>query len=391
MTHSSYCTRASQRYFYGIAVRAIAFGIAAFGLLHPGVARSAEDYEIWALDQGTHVVHIFNSKLEEVARIDMTAHGVKVPHMIDFTSDHAYAAVASTASGDVTMIRTKDRAVVDVLKTGPGTHMAVVMPNDSTIIADLIGDPKVPNDGKLVEITADLQNGAFKIARSLVIADDPLFKASSDKFGDVGAVCHEYTADGRYAYVTLGPALKDGGLVVLDTQSFTLVAAYPPSELKVNCGTVLTPDGKHMFVNGGSADTGVWYALNTTTHKVVRQGESRGHDAHGTWVTPDGREVWMVNRVTSNGIVIDPGTLEVRAELTDIGPTPDIIAMSPDSRFAFITLRGPNPVTAPHVAKGKTPGFAVVDIAQRKLVKVVQPAEGNDKSDFHGIGVRVIR
>jgi DNA-binding beta-propeller fold protein YncE len=145
-----------------------------------------------------------------------------------------------------------------------------------------------------------------------------------------------------------------------------------------------------MLVNGGSADAGLWYAFDTTTHKQVRQGDSRGKDAHGVWATPDGREVWMVNRVSSNGIVIDAKTLDVVAELTDIGPTPDIVAMSPDSKLAFITLRGPNPVTAHHVAKGKTPGFAVIDVAGRKLVKVVQPAEGNEKSDFHGIGVRVL-
>ncbi len=99
----------------------------------------------------------------------------------------------------------------------------------------------------------------------------------------------------------------------------------------------------------------------------------------------------MVNRVTSNGIVIDPKSLEIVADLKDIGPTPDIITMSPDSQFAFISLRGPNPVSAPHVAKGTTPGFAVINIRERKLVKIVQPAQGNDKSDFHGIGVRVIR
>jgi hypothetical protein len=64
--------------------------------------------------------------------------------------------------------------------------------------------------------------------------------------------------------------------------------------------------------------------------------------------------------------------------------------MSPDGARAFISLRGPNPVSAPHVAVGETPGFAVIDIAERTLLQVVQPAEGNENSDFHGIGVRVI-
>jgi hypothetical protein len=99
----------------------------------------------------------------------------------------------------------------------------------------------------------------------------------------------------------------------------------------------------------------------------------------------------MVNRVSSNGIVLDAATLERKSELTDLGKTPDIIAMAPDGERAFITLRGPNPVTAHHVAVGETPGFAVIDIAGRTLEEVVQPAEGNAQSDFHGIGVRVLR
>jgi hypothetical protein len=390
MITSSRCANALRTGPIAVASRILALGLVAGSLLGP-VTANAQDYEIWALDQGTNLVHVFNSKLDEVARIDMAAHGVRVPHMVDFTSDHAYAFIASTASGDVSVIRTADRSVVAVLKTGPGTHMAVVKPDDSAAIADVIGDAKVPRDGKLVEITIDRQNGAFKIGRSLVIAEDPLFKKSAERFNDVSAICQEYTADGRFAYVTLGPALKDGGLVILDTETFALAAAYPPDEFKVNCGTVPTRDGKHMFVNGGDGSVGMWYVFDTATHKVVRQGNSRGLDAHGTWATPDGREIWMVNRVSSNGIVFDAKTLEIVADLKDIGPTPDIIAMSPDSQFAFISLRGPNPVSAPHLAKGTTPGFAVVSIPERKLVKVVRPAEGNDKSDFHGIGVRVIR
>jgi DNA-binding beta-propeller fold protein YncE len=313
---------------------------------------------------------------------------VKTPHMIDFNSDQSYAVIASPGSGDTTIVRTADWTVATVVKTGPGTHMAAVKPDDSAIIVDVIGDAKVERDGKLIEITADWEAGKFEVGRSLTIAEDPLFTENSDKFKDVGAVCHDYSADGRHAYVTLGPALKDGGLVILDTVDFKLVKVYSPDQVKANCGTLLTPDGKHMLVNGGSADAGFWYAIDTGTHEIVKQGDSGGKDAHGVWSTPDGGEIWMVNRVTSNGIVLDPASLEIKAELNNIGKTPDIIAMSPDSKLAFVSLRGPNPVTAAHVAKGETPGFAVVDIKGRKLVRVIQPAPGNDKSDFHGIGVR---
>jgi DNA-binding beta-propeller fold protein YncE len=254
----------------------------------------------------------------------------------------------------------------------------------------VIGAGDVANDGKLVEITADFEAGSFEVGRSLTIADDPLFQEKADQFGDIGAVCHDYSRDGRHAYVTLGPGLANGGLVVLDTAEFKLAKVFTPDELQVNCGTLLTPDGAHMLVNGGSAEVGVWYAIDTSTLEIARQGESGGNDAHGVWATPDGSEIWMVNRVSSNGIVLDAATLERKAELTEVGKTPDIIAMSPDGARAFISLRGPNPVSAPHVAVGETPGFAVIDIAGRSLEQVIQPAEGNENSDFHGIGVRVL-
>lgn len=355
------------------------------------VAQEGGAYEIWALDQGTGIVHIHGADLKEVGRIDLTASGVKTPHMIDFNSDYSYAVIASPASGDVIVIRTEDRSVAAVLKTGPGTHMASVLPDDSAIIVDVIGAMDVERDGKLVEITSDFAAGAFEIGRSLTIAEDPLFQENAGKFKDVGAVCHDYSRDGRHAYVTLGPGLPNGGLVILDTAEFKLVKVFAPDELKVNCGTLLTPDGAHMLVNGGSADVGLWYAIDTSTLEVAKQGESGGNDAHGVWATPDGNEIWMVNRVSSNGIVLDAATLEPKGDLTEVGKTPDIIAMSPDGERAFITLRGPNPVTAPHVAKGETPGFAAIDIAGRTLEEIVQPAEGNAQSDFHGIGVRVLR
>jgi DNA-binding beta-propeller fold protein YncE len=352
-------------------------------------AAHAQGYEIWALDQGTHIVHVYDADLKEVDRIDLGAAGVRVPHMIDFSSDSSHAVIAAT-SGFTVVIRAEGREIVAQLETGPGSHMASFKPDDSAILVAVIGVGDVQDDGKVVEVTADLANGKFEIGRSLAIAEDPMVQEAADRFGDIGAVCHEYSPDGRFAYVTLGPALDNGGLVVLDTESFQLVKAYPPGELKVNCGTMPTPDGRHMIVNGGSADVGIWYALDMSSHAVVKEGESRGKDAHGVWATPDGREIWMVNRVSSNGIVIDAATLEITGELSEVGKTPDIIAMSPDSQRAFITTRGPNPVTAPHVAKGETPGFAVVSIPDRKLIQIVQPAEGNEQSDFHGIGVRIM-
>ncbi len=356
----------------------------------PQLAEAAGDFEVWALDQGTHIVHIYDSELAEIDRIDLGAHGARVPHMIDFTSDHAYAFIANLGSGDVAVVRTADREVLELVKTGPRTHMAGVMPDDSAVIADVIGAADQPRTGKLVEIVVDLEAETFTVGRTLVVAEDPAVKKVADRFPETAPICHEYTPDNRHAYVTLGPGLHHGGLVIVDTGSFTVTKAFPPDVLKVNCGTALTPDGRHMLVNGGDKEVGVWYAIDTATHEVVRESSSRGHDAHGVWTTPDGREIWMINRVSDDGIIIDPESLDIIAEIDDIGDTPDIIAMSPDSRYAFFSLRGPNPKSAPHLAVGTTPGFSVVDVDERRLLRLVEPAKGNPDSDFHGIGVRVL-
>src|SRR5688572_22305641 len=232
--------------------------------------QEAKDYEIWALDQGTQMLHIYSSALEEVERVDLGAEGIRVPHMIDFTSDHAYAFIASTGSGDVTVIRTDDREIVARIPTGPGTHMAAVKPDDSAVIAAVIGVGDVQRDGKLVEIVIGA-DGSFTPGRELVIAEDPLFMAREGEFKDVSPVCHEYSRDGRLAFVTLGPALENGGLVVLDTESFALTKLFPPTEMRVNCGTVLTADGKHMIVNGGGAEAGHWYVLEVATQTVLHE------------------------------------------------------------------------------------------------------------------------
>lgn len=360
------------------------------GMLSQQTMAEGAGYEIWALDQGTHKAHVYNQDLKEVARINLGAHGLEVPHMVEFNSDGRYAAVANVGTGNVAVIRTEDYRVVDIIPTGPRTHMAGFLPDDSAILVDVIGAPDIERDGKVVAITADLDNESFEIDRELVIADDPVFQEREHEFNDVAAICHDTTADGSRAFVTLGPALEDGGLVVVDTSEMTLEKVFPPNELQVNCGTMLTPDEQHMIVNGGGPATGVWYALDVDTLDVVASDVSQGIDAHGVRNVPNGEGIWMVNRGSSDGIVIDPESLEVKDTIPDTGPTPDILDFSPDSRYAFITLRGPNPVSMPHMAEGETPGFSVLDVDTLEIVEIVEPARGNEDSDFHGIAVRPV-
>jgi DNA-binding beta-propeller fold protein YncE len=379
----------SSRLFKGLLMLALAATLSACATQVATQPRPAANYEVWAMDQGTHIVHIFNSSLQEIASIDLGSQGAKVPHMIEFTADQRYAFIANPSTGNVAVVRAPDRKLVALLSTGPRTHHAAVAPGSRSVLVSVIGAVNVPWDGKLVEMDVDLANERFTLGRTLLLADDPLFASHKSELKDSGgAVCTAFTADGRYAYVTLGPGLDEGGVVVLDTRDFRLVKVYGPGQVQANCGTLLSPDAKHMYLVGGDKEVGVVYASDVRTHQPVHRMETRGHDAHGSALTPDGKEYWLVNRVTSNAVVMDPKTHQILAELPFVGKTPDIVAISPDSRYAFITLRGPKPVTMPHLAVGETPGVAVFDIRGRNLVRLLEPAKGNELSDFHGIAVR---
>jgi DNA-binding beta-propeller fold protein YncE len=361
-------------------------------------------YETWALDQGTNKIHFIDDQLALTGVLDLGAYDVpdsdatiKVPHMIDFTSDDAWAVVASTgAPGHTTLIDARTREVRHVVETGPGSHMAAITPDDARVIVAVI------QQGKLVELTLDRANGKLVPGRSLVIAEDLKFQERATEFKAAKPICHQYTKDGKYAYVTLGPTLAEAGLVILDVESFKLHKVFPPSEVEANCGTQLSPDGTRMWVNGGSADAkdaegnvtaqgkGRWWVFDTATHAVVASGESRGKDAHGLIFTKGGAELWMVNRATSNAVVLDAATQQVSAELGEdvVGKSPDILALSPAGDRLFVTLRGPKPKSGPHAIAGTTPGVAVIDVATRKRLELIEPAKGNEDSDLHGIGVR---
>ncbi|WP_114749248.1 YncE family protein [Pleomorphovibrio marinus] len=380
--------------------------------------KGAKDYEIWALDQGAGLsrIHIYNSSLEETDVIDFTklfAHGelekeVTMPHMIEFNSTYEYAAIASPASGNVAIIRASDREVIEIIETGAGAHMASFTPDDKSIWVANIGTVT------FTEITADLTSESFAKGRELDLTKDPEWK---DKFkgveggggGDLdlkksvsAPVCHEYTADGAFAYLTLGPGA--GGLVVVDILSGKpkIVKAFSPEEVKANCGLARSRDGRKMYANWGDpgdednppAQSGEWYVFNTSNHTLIKSStDTRGVDAHGARVSPRGPWLWQVNRGSDNGIVINTQVDRIVHTLNDVGSSPDILDFSPDGKFAFISLRGPNPISgAAHVATGETPGFSVINTSNRRKIAVIQPApiEDREASDFHGIKVRSI-
>lgn len=378
-------------------------------------------YEVWAIDQGTDIGYVYQPSddgFSEVASIDFAAalqaldehddghddhddghddheHSDLAPHMIDFSSDFEYAVVAVHHGDGIAIVRTEDREVVAAVPTGSHSHFAAFSPDDEYITVD------VADENAIKKVDADLNSESFEITDSIVLTE-----REGEAFEGRDPTCHYHTGTG-YTYHTLGPSYHDSGLAVVDHDEFELVEAYTGAEVPANCGVFPHPDEEKVYLTAGlpsdpdAGNEGVseYFVMDAETHEVLKNETARGTDAHGLWVTPDSEELWIVNRETNDGVVVDTETDEIVDEIDELGPATgaepgesdatDILAASPGGEYMFVSLRGPNPVTAdPQAATGVNPGFAVLDTDTRERVDVVQPDPENEDSDFHAVGVR---
>jgi len=384
------------------------------------VPHDDDGYEIWGLDQGTDIIYIYEPvegdedadepEFEVVEEIDLhETEGVieaddYVPHMADFSSDYEYAAIACTAGSQTLIFDVEERELVEALDTGPSSHFAGFTPDDEQILVDVIGD------GAIQQITVDLDNEEFELGENIEILETAAVEDHDDDFESANPICHDHAGD--YSYHTLGPGVDDSGLVVLnwaelgdlgdDDPDSAVELVYSVDQLRTNCGTISHPndDPEKFYLTAGAPSNrdpdgvGEWYVLDTDTHRPIdpETGEAvadddfetldvardlDGYDTHGFWfVENDGeRELWLLNRETDDGVVIDPETDEVIDEIDDYGPAPDIMWSSPDDEYMFVTLRGPNPQSGdPHAAEGDTPGISVLDVESREIVTTLTPA-----------------
>jgi DNA-binding beta-propeller fold protein YncE len=386
----------------------------------PAGLPSGAPHEVWALDQGTDIVHVLDERGERVTDIDVSPAALRelerdgvgpaptsertVPHMIEFDSQYRYAFVAATVGARTLVIDAVTKEVVTVLATGAGSHMAAVTPDDSAVWVAAIGAQE------LVEIPLDLDAAepTFAVGRKLRVRDlladievDEGWDFSSAA-GAYAPVCHQFSPDSSEAWVTLGPGPRDGGLFVLDLGSGTATAAWDPEVVRANCGVGFNHDGTRVVANwsgdiGPGVDSdGEWYVFDAHSKQLLETNSARGFDAHGVRFTPDGKELWAVNRISDNALIIDGRTLQVRREIADIAATPDILDFSPDGRQVYITQRGPNPLSGgAHAASGPQPGVAIVHRASARTLGVWEPpvvtdGAGTQVNDLHGVGVRPV-
>ena len=366
-----------------------------------------------------------------------TGANVVRPHMVDQSPDGKYVALAFVASGHVALVDAATRQPKALFRMSAGAagarqaHAAFWTQDGAAVIV-------ANQNGKLLEridynasidtfvhntaATLDLANcttpsGNACQTNTPVSESDPAF-LGPDNRPDNAPICPITTAAG-HAMVTL----RGGGMFVVDTAAtpMAIVAAYGNAtmgrdgcggrqlhqDIYLNAGTgtlVTNPQEFSLYhLRDDFPHAPAVLADNDVAHapKVFHRGDGE-RDAHGMAVLRGGRgAIWQFDRLANEVLIFQRGSLKHIGTSTLAGavssdPTPDIVDVSPDERFIFAALRGPNPQTGAHASAGSTPGLGIVTIDKvrvRAELSAVLPTSfqntlnGTEESDPHGLAV----
>lgn len=414
-------------------------------------ARTSPKYEVWAIDQSNSpgkayggTVYIWDGHALEnrhrapgarAETIDLGGAAADLclgatgavpvrPHMMAMNPAQTHAVIAFVATGHVLFIDAERRRPVACFRMSPGAggarqaHMATPSPDGTYVTV-------ANQNGKLFErIRTDWARDVFvhETAATLNLAtcttpnglpcQDPTIRP------DNAPICPITESTSRYTFVTL----RGGGLFVVDSRAtpMQIVGEYDADTVHGNgCLGAEVPDKMYIDSGGGTATNlhqADLYAFpvdgyshanppNTPIRALVFSDNSDGADAHGAALTEHGRYLWIADRgrnfiwAVSTAADEIAGIIHLEGELSS-DPTPDLVAVSPNGSHAYLSLRGPFPLTAdPHVSTGSTPGVGVVKVTEggrNGIFESVVPvsnldAGGVERADVHAMTLRIVR
>jgi DNA-binding beta-propeller fold protein YncE len=445
MTRSNLASRAVVRF---ALLGVVSIAAALLFLEAPAIASGSERYEVWAIDQSNSPGLSFGGTLyiwdghdlerghdgaaAVPARIDLggavatmclakTGVNPVRPHMLAINPSQTHAIISFVASGHVAFLDADSAAPVDCVRTSVGAggarqvHFAIPSPDERYVAV-------ANQNGKLFErINTDYATNTFLLDAAAGInlatcttpngapCESPALRP------DNAPICPIIESTSRYTFVTL----RGGGLFVVDSSAtpMQIVAEYDNATVHPNgCGGAEVP-GKMYIDSGGGTAANVFeadlYAFpvtgfsplnppNTPAPKVVFSDDVEGADTHGAALTKHERYLWVADRGRNFHFVVDTSTDTVvnRIPLTpgpSPDPTPDLLATSPNGSHVFMSLRGPNPLTAdPHVSMGATPGVGVVKVLRSgrsgrfEAIAGVTNVDvgGVERADVHALATR---
>ena len=181
-----------------------------------------------------------------------------------------------------------------------------------------------------------------------------------------------FMRDGRRAVVTLEDSDQ---IALVDVVDRKVVRTFPTGGREGHM-VRLSPDGARAFVTSrGAKGTLSIISLSGDAPPVV---VPTGEGAEGLAVTPDGREVWVVNRVARSISIVDTQSHKVV----------QTVEVMPDARRAEISPTGR--VLVPHGGTDDKPAqyLSVYDLKSRALVNRLAMHEG--RKGAGGFGIHIV-
>lgn len=436
--------------FLALSVLAIAVALGGFVAASAPAAGNGS-YEIWAIDQsnspgltygGTLYVwdgheleqgHAAASAASE--RIDLGAAVAAMclartganpvrPHMLAVNASQTHAIISFVASGHVVFLDAESRAPLGCIRSSIGAggarqvHFAIPSPDESYVAV-------ANQNGKLFErINTDYATNTFVLDTAAGInlatctTPNGLPCESAALRPDNAPICPVIESGSRYSFVTL----RGGGLFVVDSRAtpMQIVAEYDRATVHPNGCLGAEVPGKMYIDSGGGTATNLHeadlYAFpvtgfsplnlpNTPAPDVVFSEDVEGADTHGATLTNHSRYLWVADRGRNFHFVVDTSTDTIVNRIPLVpgpssDPTPDLLVTSPNGSHVFMSLRGPNPLTAdPHVSTGATPGVGVMKVLESGrsgFFEAIAPvsnldAGGVERADVHAMTLRVRR
>jgi DNA-binding beta-propeller fold protein YncE len=406
-------------------------------------------YEVWAIDQSNSPGKSFGGTLyiwdghdleklhraasAPVTKIDLSGDAAALcltrtganpvrPHMMAINPAQTHAVISFVASGHVLFMDAAARQPVACFRTSPGdggarqAHMSTPSPDGTYVtIAN--------QNGKLFErILTDYASNTFvhDTAATLNLATcttpNGLPCQSATLRPDNAPICPITESTSRFTFVTL----RGGGLFVVDSRAtpMQIVGEYDSTVVHGNGCLGAEVPGKMYIDSGGGTAANLHqadlYAFptdgyssanppNTPTPTVVFSDPSAGADAHGAALTKHGKYLWIADRGRNFIWTVDTSidqivnTIPLEGDVSD-DPTPDLVAVSPNGSHAFLSLRGPVPLTAdPHVSTGSTPGVGILKITESGRDAVFEAVArvsnidetGIERADVHAMTIRI--
>ena len=412
-------------------------------------AQGNTKYEVWAIDQSDSPGKNFGGTLyiweghdlerrgrsgpAPVTKIDLAgapatmclaqtgANPVR-PHMMAISPSQTHAIISFVASGHVLFMDAAARQPVACFRTQPGAggarqaHMSTPSPDGTYVTV-------ANQNGKLFErILTNYATNTFvhdlgaTINLATCTTPNGLPCQSALLRPDNAPICPITESTSRFTFVTM----RGGGLFVVDSKAspMQIVGEYDMHMVHGNGCLGAEVPGKMYIDSGGGTAMNLHQAdlyafptdgysstnpANTPEPRLVFSDPSEGADAHGAGLTKHGKYLWVADRGRNFIWVVDTttdlivNTIPLESAVSD-DPTPDLVMASPNGSHAFISLRGPVPLTAdPHVSTGSTPGVGVLKVTESgrnaKFESVARVSNidstGVERADVHALVIRI--